>query len=55
LHEMKVVLATLLQKLDFELRPGPVAALRRGAFVHPEGGPMIRVRDRNTDSMRSDR
>jgi cytochrome P450 family 110 len=47
LQEMKIVLATLLRRLEFELRPGPIAALRRGAFVYPEGGPMIRVRDRD--------
>lgn len=46
MHEMKVVLATLLKTLDFEVRPGPVAALRRGAFVYPESGPTIRVRER---------
>jgi cytochrome P450 family 110 len=46
LQEMKVLLATMLQKIDFELQPGSNAAVRRGAFVHPESGPTIRVRDR---------
>lgn len=43
LHEMKVVLATVLAEVDLALVGGMPQAIRRGAFFSPAGGARVRV------------
>jgi cytochrome P450 len=44
LHEFKVVIATILQRLLLELSQPSIQAERRGAFMFPSGGPRVLVR-----------
>lgn len=44
LHEFKVVIATILQRMHVELAQPTLQAVRRGAFMAPLGGPQVRAR-----------
>ena len=48
MHEFKVVICTLLQRTDLRLDQAEVLPERRGAFMGPSGGPLVRA------SMRSE-
>jgi cytochrome P450 len=51
LHEMKIVLGTLLSTFQLELvDPDGVEPVRRSVTVAPSGGPLMRVRSRTTTS-----
>lgn len=44
LHEFKVVIATILQRIQLEIAQPHVLSQRRGAFMFPSGGPRVLAR-----------
>jgi cytochrome P450 len=44
LHEFKVVIATVLQRIQLQIAQPHVLAKRRGAFMFPSGGPRVLAR-----------
>jgi cytochrome P450 len=53
LHELKVVLATLLTSVRLELAQYNLRAVRRGAFMAPEGGLRVRATERRPSVRRA--
>lgn len=47
LHEFKVVICTLLQKLELRLSQAEVLPERRGAFIAPSSGPLVSAKMRS--------